>query len=118
MGCTREDGDSVVRVWITRAVQIGGIEIVHHRIRDYHVDSAELVDQLDEAVQAYPHVVVDVNFEVGFYGVDGSLRSCELVGGADLAHARVGYRHPEIPRDRQHGRLLRARVDSHENHRL
>jgi hypothetical protein len=70
---------------IACAALIGGIEIVHDRIRDHHVDCAQLVDQLDEAVQADPDVVINVQVEVGLHSVDGPLHSSELVGGADLA---------------------------------
>ena len=118
VGCTRKHSDAVVPVWIVRAVEVRGVVVVHDRIRDLKVHSAQLVDQLHEAVEAYPRVVVDVDLEVAFDNSDRALGAVELVRPADLAHAVVWNLHPQVAWDREHGGLLGGRVDADQDHGL
>src|SRR5438477_119972 len=99
-------------------LEVRRIEIVKDRICDLKIHTAELVDQVDEAVQADPHVIVDVDLEVALDCGDRRLRPAELVCRADLANSLPANRDPQVAWDREQGRLFGARINTHQDHRL
>src|SRR5438128_3815816 len=103
--CTRKHRDAVIPIRVITAVEVCRVEVVHDWVCDLNVHAAELVDEVDEAVEAYPHVVVDVDFEVALDRAHRRLGAAELVGRADLADALAWDGHPEVTRYRQHGGL-------------
>ena len=68
-----EHGDPLIVVRPT-AVDVRGVEVVDHRVARHDVDPADGVDQLDEAQETDPDVVVDVDPEILLHGGDGRTR--------------------------------------------
>ena len=79
----RQHGDAFVAVqeFTVDVIRVG---VVEHRIGDEQVDAAEPVDQLDQALQPHPRVLVDVDVEVPFDRGDGGGRAAVGVRGIDL----------------------------------
>ncbi len=114
----RKHGDAVVVVWVLAGAQVGRIEVIHHGVGHHHIYPAQLIDELDQAVQPDPRVVVHMDFEVALHRGDRRGRATELERGADLAGALVRDGNPEVAWDREHGRLPGRRIDAQQDHRL
>jgi hypothetical protein len=72
-----------------------------NRLRHLHVDSAERVDELAEAVEVDHHDVVDGKPGERTNGVDRECRAADLVCGVDLRGSVAGDLDAEVARDRE-----------------
>ena len=82
----RQHGDAFVAVQ-EFAVDVVRVGVVEHRVGDEQVHTTEPVDQLDQALQPDPRVLVDVDVEVPFDGGDGGSCPAVSVCGVDLRAA-------------------------------
>ena len=83
---------------------------------DLHINAAESVDDIDEAVKVDHRVAVDLDAEVRFDGLDGQLGTAEGVGGVDFVVAVAGDINIGVTLERGKLELLVAVVDRHQDH--
>src|SRR5205085_11093852 len=102
---TGQDGHPRGAVGVV-AVDVVGVEVVHHRVAGDDVDTSQVVDELDQPLEPDPDVVVDVDPEVLLDRPHGRRRPAVGVRDVDLVLSAAGQRDPEVTGDREHGDRL------------
>src|SRR5204862_868158 len=96
-----------------------GVRVVEVAAVDVHVDAAERVHGLREAVEVDVDDVVDLQSRVELADrAHGQARAAERVGGVELVGAVAGDVDLQVARQRQQGGGALRRVEAHQDHRV
>src|SRR5438874_11688665 len=114
---TRQHGHPPVAVEVLY-IDVVGIEVIQDGVGNEQVDTTKPIDELDQALETDPRVLVDADVEVALDGRDRGRGPTVRVRRVDLRAAAGRQWHPEVPRNGEHRHTLAGRLDADQDHRL